>query len=133
SGLTAGLTYFYQVTAVNTPGESPRSNERSATPTSAATVPGAPTLNTATAVSSSITLGWSAPSSNGGSQITGYRVYRSTASGADTLLTTLGIVTSFTDNGLTNGVTYFYKVSAVNAIGEGRHTTRLSATHCTIP
>ena len=71
-----GTTYYYQVTAVNSVGEGGRSNERSATPVAPATVPGAPTLNSATAGNGSVTLAWSAPSSDGGSAITGYRVYR---------------------------------------------------------
>src|SRR5262249_53950535 len=133
TGLSAGVTYFYQVSALNTPGEGPRSNERSATPTSAATVPGAPALNTATRGNGTVSLAWSAPASNGGSAITNYRVYRSTSSGTETLLTTLGNVTSFNDAGLTNGITYFYKVSALNAIGEGGLSNELNATPATIP
>ena len=34
TGVTAGTTYYYEVTAVNSAGSSPRSNEQSATPTS---------------------------------------------------------------------------------------------------
>src|SRR5262249_19781473 len=92
-----GTTYYYQVTAVNGFGESAKSNELNATP---ATVPGAPTLNTATGGLTSIALAWSPPASNGGSQVLGYRVYRATASGAETLLTSLGNVTSYTDSGV---------------------------------
>ena len=33
--------------------------------------------------------------------------------------TTLGNVTSYTDTGLANGTTYYYKVTAVNGVGEG--------------
>jgi fibronectin type 3 domain-containing protein len=71
-----------------------------------------------TGSSGAIALSWSAPS-NGGSAITGYKVYRSTVSGSETLLVTLGVVTSYTNTGLTNGATYYYKVSAVNVKGEG--------------
>src|SRR5262249_26560091 len=88
-------------------------------PTAPATAPGAPTLNSATAGNGTMGLAWSAPASDGGSAITGYKVYRSTSSGAETLLTTLGVVTSWTDSGVVNGTTYFYKVSAVNSVGEG--------------
>ena len=40
--------------------------------TTAATVPGAPTLSSATAGNAQVSLSWSAPSSNGGSSVTGY-------------------------------------------------------------
>ena len=40
--------------------------------------PGAPTLNSATAGNGSVALAWSAPASDGGSAITGYKVYRGT-------------------------------------------------------
>src|SRR5262249_52821170 len=133
TGLAAGVTYYYQVTAVNAPGESARSNEMSAPPTAAATAPGAPPPTGATRGNTTASLAWTAPTSNGGSPITGYRVYRSTSSGTETLLTTLGNVTSFTDTGRTNGVIYFYKVSAVNAVGEGILSNELSATPATIP
>ena len=56
-----GVTYFYKVSALNAVGEGVLSNERSATPSAPATVPGAPTLNSATAGNSSVALGWSAP------------------------------------------------------------------------
>src|SRR5207249_4526267 len=82
--------------------------------------PDAPTGLTATAGNAQITLSWAAPTNNGGVSITSYKVYRGTTSGAETLLTTggcsgLGAVLSCTDTGLTNGQSYFYKVSAVNA------------------
>ena len=93
-----------------------------------ATVPGAPSLTGATAGNGSVSLAWTAPVSNGGSAITGYKVYRSTSSGGETLLATLGVVTGYLNSGLTNGVTYYYKVSALNAIGEGALSAERSAT-----
>ena len=62
-------------------------------------------------------LTWTTPTATA-APITGYRVYRSTSSGTETLLATLGTVNSYTDTGLTNGTTYYYKVTALNALGE---------------
>ena len=123
-GLTNGTTYSYRVTAVNAVGESAPSNEGSATP---ATVPGAPTLNAPTAGNATVNLTWVTPS-NGGSAVTGYNVYRGTSSGAVTLRATLGNVTSYGETFLTNGTTYYYRVSAVNARGEGALSNEQSAT-----
>ena len=128
SAVTNGTTYYYKVSAVNALGESFLSGEQSATPTTGATAPGAPTLGLATPGNSSVALVWTPPASNGGSAITAYKIYRGTSSGGEALLTTLGNVTSFTDTGLANGTTYFYKVTAVNAMGEGSMSNELSAT-----
>ena len=82
------------------------------------TVPTAPQNLVATAGNSQVILSWTASSSNGGSAITGYKIYRSTTAGAETFLTPVGNVVTYTDSGLTNGVTYYYKVTAVNSVGE---------------
>src|SRR5579884_2914139 len=99
----------------------------------AATAPGAPTGLTATAGTGQVSLSWQAPSSNGGENITAYRVYRGTSSGTESLLTSggcsgLGAVLSCTDTGLTAGQTYYYRVSAVNGVGEGGQSNEASAT-----
>ncbi len=70
---------------------------------------------------------WSAPAWDGGSAVTGYDVYRGTSSGGESLLAQVGNVTSYTDSTATNGTTYFYKVSAVNSVGEGAQSGELSA------
>ena len=85
--------------------------------TSANTVPGAPTLS-ATAGNNQVALSWTTPA-NGGSAITGYHVNRGTTSGGETLLATVGAVSSYTDSGVSNGTTYYYTVAAVNAVGTG--------------
>jgi subtilisin family serine protease len=90
--------------------------------------PGAPALSSATPGNASVTLAWTAPSSDGGSAITGYRIYRGETSGSETALATVGNQTSFKDTTVTNGTIYWYRVSAVNVLGEGPLSNGLSAT-----
>src|SRR5262249_43483323 len=93
----------------------------------AASTPGAPTLSSALPGANTVALSWSAPTSTGGSAITGYRVYRSTVSGGETLIATLGNVSGYTDSGLGAGITYYYQVSALNSVGEGNRSNERSA------
>src|SRR2546427_13206907 len=53
-------------------------------------MPSAPQNLQATAGTGNVTLSWQAPSNNGGSPITNYKIYRSISSGTETLLTTVG-------------------------------------------
>ncbi|MEM4293013.1 MAG: fibronectin type III domain-containing protein, partial [Thermoplasmata archaeon] len=67
TGLTNGQTYYYQVSAVNSVGEGPRSNEVSATPSSSgANPPSAPRNLQAVAGNQSVTLSWQPPDNDGG-------------------------------------------------------------------
>jgi fibronectin type 3 domain-containing protein len=128
TGLTNGLIYYFKVTALNSNGEGPFSNEVSASPTSA-TSPGAPLGLTAVPSGNAIHLAWSPPSSNGGSTITGYNIYRGTRSGVETYLGWVpGSSTFFDDGSAAKGKKYFYKVSAVNVVGEGPMSNEASAT-----
>jgi uncharacterized delta-60 repeat protein len=123
SGLVNGTRYFYRVSAVNALGEGSSSNEVSATP---ATVPGAPNLTAQPGKPKGVTLTWTIPP-NGGSPITGYRIYRGTSAGGETLFKTVGTGTSYKDTSTTKGTTYFYIVRAVNAVGEGPASNGASA------
>lgn len=126
-GLASGTTYYYEVSAVNATGEGALSAEASATPVSVSP-PNAP-APTASAGTSSIQLTWTTPT-DGGSPITGYNIYRSTTPGSEggVPFAQLGVTTSFTDSGLTSGTTYYYQVSAKNAVGEGPLSPEVSAT-----
>jgi Fibronectin type III domain len=128
-GRTNGTTYYYKVSAKNAVGEGPLSNEASATPQPPPpTLPSAPTLTAATPGNAQVSLSWTAPSSNGGSQVTNYTIYRGTSSGGEGFLATIGNVTSYVDAGLANGTTYYYKVAAVNVAGTGPMSNERSAT-----
>src|SRR3989440_10966751 len=126
-----GVTYYYQVSAVNSPGEGAQSTHDPATgsaPPPPPTPPSAPTNLVATAGNAQVGLTWQAPASNSGSSITNYKIYRGMSSNGETLLATIGNVLTYTDTAVTNGVTYYYQVSAVNAAGEGPRSNEASAT-----
>jgi fibronectin type 3 domain-containing protein len=128
SGVTNGQTYWYRVSAENDVGEGPWSNLASATPEAPPSPPGPPVNLQATAGDGSVELDWTAPTDNGGSPITNYRIYRGTTSGQLALLAEVPDVRTYLDTGLTNGVKYFYHVTAVNAAGEGPPSAEVSAT-----
>jgi hypothetical protein len=75
-----------------------------------------------------ITLTWDAPTSEGASPITNYRIYRGTAPGGETFLTEIGNVLTYDDLSVTNGQIYYYRVRAKNAFGEGPQSNEASAT-----
>src|SRR5207245_2437165 len=130
TGLASGHTYFYKVTAVNGIGTSPQSNEASAT---TLTMPSAPQNLQATAGAGNVTLSWQAPSSNGGSPITNYKIYRSSSSGTEGLLITIGNLTSYTNTVLSSVHTYFYKAAALHDILTNSQSNEASATTLTMP
>jgi subtilase family serine protease len=94
----------------------------------AASLPGAPTsLAARPANGHGVQLSWVAPANAGSSPVTSYRIYRSTTAGAEKLLTST-TATSFKDTSTSRGVQYFYRVSAVNAAGEGSPSNEAAAT-----
>ena len=129
NGLTNGQPYVFHLAAVNAQGESDASNQATATP---AGLPGAPQALAAAKGDGSVTLTWSAPASNGGSPVTAYHVYRGTTS-STTYLTTLGATTTYTATGLANGQTYFFNVTAGNAVGQGPSSEQVSAVPSAVP
>jgi fibronectin type 3 domain-containing protein len=112
TGLSNGVTYYYVVTAEdNGTNESGYSNEESISPTDLP--PAAPTGLNATPGENQITLDWN---DNTDYDLAGYNIYRSLTSGANfTQIETLWSTSGYTDTGLTNGVTYYYIVTAVDA------------------
>ena len=130
TGLIDGQSYQFMVVAKAQASGSPKyitqtnSDVVNAGPSSK---PGAPAAPIATSWGSNgdngyVNLKWSPPSSDGGAKITGYHVQYSTANvilwqpaigcGTTTALTCQA-------TGLVDGVSYIFKVSASNAIGDG--------------
>ena len=94
-------------------------------------LPGAPTGLTATSNGTTqIDLSWSAPSSDGGAAITGYRIEVSAdgSTWSDLAADTGSTGTSYSHTGLTAGTTRHYRVSAVSSAGTGAASTVASAT-----
>lgn len=87
-------------------------------------VPAAPllTVSADTATSTGAYLNWSTPD-NGGSAITGYKIYRGADDGAASLIATVGDVNSYTD--AAGSAANYYQVSALNANGEGTRSAKV--------
>lgn len=88
---------------------------------------GAPTVN-ATGGSGQVNLSWTSVSG-----ATSYNVKRSTTSGGENLLVSGVTSTGYTDKNVVAGTTYYYKVSAVNAGGEGTDSNEVNATPTAAP
>ena len=90
--------------------------------------PSIPDNLTAAAGGSQVALNWSIAAG-----ATNYNVkYSATSGGPYTTITSLS-GTSYTNTGLTTGVTYYYVVSAVNAAGESTNSIQVSATTAAPP
>ncbi len=133
TGLTAGNTRHYRVSAINSVGTGAASNVDNATTDSppAATAPGAPTGLTATANGQTqIDLSWIAPSDNGGANITGYKIEVSTngSSWSDLVANNGSGSITYSHTGLMAGNTRHYRVSAINSAGTGAASDVADAT-----
>jgi hypothetical protein len=90
------------------------------------TLPGVPTAVTATAGNGAATVSWTAPTSTGGSAISGHSVRA--FSGTDLVRTVpVGNVVTTNVTGLTNGTAYTFDVAAINAVGAGACSARTAA------
>ena len=90
-------------------------------------VPGIPEGFSAVGGNAKVSLSWQTPTFTGGSSINNYRVYRSTVPGNETYIGDAGVSLSYVDSGLVNGTVYYYKVSAVNSVGEGSQSGEANA------
>ena len=117
-------TWYYKVAAQNLLGQGSQS---AATSIATPTVPGIPATLT-TAINSpdtapyDVTLNWTAPTSDGGSAITGYNVYKKQGSGALTSVVNGTTALTLTDTVASSPSTNFtFHVHAVNNVGEGNY------------
>jgi hypothetical protein len=96
-------------------------------------VPSAPTAVTASGGNAQATVVWSAPSNDGGSPVTGYRVTPYVASVPQTPILA-GLVSNLMVTGLANGTAYTFTVATLNAAGAGAESNQSnSVTPATVP
>ena len=88
------------------------------TPVIPPTVTGAPRGIRAAGGDAAATVTWTAPASDGGSPVTGYRITTYTGQTAQGV-STVGAATTDLVAGLTNGDTYSFTVTAINGVGLG--------------
>ncbi|MEZ5205017.1 MAG: fibronectin type III domain-containing protein [Acidimicrobiales bacterium] len=125
TGLANGTTYTFKVKATNVAGTGAEST--ASDPVTPHTLPSAPTNVAGTAGNAQVALTWTAPSSDGGSPITGYRVTPYIGATAQTPVEFASTATSQTITGLTNGTAYTFKVAATTAVGTGADSAASAA------
>ncbi len=123
----AGVEYTYSVSAVNWVGEGDKSQSVSVTPID---VPWAPYFDEEPETGDGyVKITWVDSEIDGGSAVTEYRIYRGMSSGHETLLGSVpASTTTYRDDSVKNGVTYYYYVTAVNEAGESEAGEEVSAT-----
>jgi hypothetical protein len=97
------------------------------------TVPGAPTGLTLTPGDGQVGLSWTAPVDDGYSDLTDYVVQYKLGGSWIPFSDGVSTATSALMAGLSNGMPYSFRVSAVNAVGTGSYTSTATATPATIP
>ena len=125
-GLTANTIYYYRISAYNSYGNSPYSNEANATTKQIGTAPNKPSNLVASTVSKSeIKLSWTDVSDNED----GFKLERKVQGGTYTEIKTLAAnITSYSDAGLNPDTTYYYRIKAYNGFGNSDYSNEANAT-----
>jgi hypothetical protein len=128
SGLVNDTPHTFTVTATTSTGASaPSAPSNTVTPS--APVPGVPMGVSATAGNGQAKISWSAPTSTGGSRITGYTV---TSSPGGFICTTTG-AKSCTVTGLVNETAHTFTVTATTATGSSNPSVPSNSVTPTLP
>jgi hypothetical protein len=129
TGLTNGTAYVFRVAARNLNGLSNYSPASSPAVTPLAPA-SAPAITTAVAGDSQVTVAWTTPADNGGSGISDYIVqFRTDVVGSSWQTFNDGVATgtSATVIGLTNGISYRFRVAAITGFGTGNFSVESNA------
>ena len=116
TGLTTGTTYYVRVVAVNNQNGYSQSTSEAVHTTFGPPV--APTGLAAVSSPSSVALTWNPVAS-----ATNYKVYRGLTAGSLAQIASGVVGTSYTDNTVSNGTTYFYAVSTFNGADSALSTS----------
>jgi fibronectin type 3 domain-containing protein len=130
-----GTTYYYRVSASNEIGEGPLSVEVSVTTFSAPTAPRNPAARSGPGAGQ-IILSWEAPANDGGSPVTDYWVRASSTAQVNDSTPVVARLDadarSFTESDLLDGATRYYRVQALNQVGNAM-SAEVSATTFALP
>jgi predicted transcriptional regulator len=130
NGLNIGTAYRFEVSASNAVGTGPYSELSDSVTTFA--LPGQPTGVTAVRGVREATVSFVAPTSDGGTPITGYIV--TSSSPGNPVRTAFGTASPITITELENNTAYTFTVSAVNEVGTGPASSpSASVTTATVP
>jgi large repetitive protein len=124
TGLTNGTSYSIYVTATNSVGPGHDSPTVTATPNA---VPDQVTGLATTPGDTTVALSWQ-PATDRGTPVTGYEVEVSPPPTGGQEITDVGVTTSHTFTGLTNGTQYTFMVLARNALGSAPWSLGVTAT-----
>ena len=94
----------------------------------APTEPSSPQNLAATAGNRRVVLVWKVPDDDGGYAVTNYKIYRGFSRGGETFLAQIGPILSYEDTGVSNGMTYYYQVTAINSVGESAKSNEVNVT-----
>ncbi len=127
-------TYYYYVTAVNSLGEGLHSMEENVSLQAGVSYPSPPRELAVSVGIEYVVLSWHAPTSNGGENITEYKIYRGTEPGKEVLIAVVNATTfTYNDTHVLGGETYYYYITAVNSAGESNNSAEISATPESVP
>jgi len=129
TGLTNNTSYIFRVSAINSTGTGPASDNSSSLTPLPGSIPSEPTSLTGSVSVESVSLSWNSPTSINGSLITDYVIQYSSNSGSSwttfsdgTSSSTSAIVT-----GLVGGTSYIFRVAAINLAGTGSYSSNSSS------
>ncbi len=131
TGLIDGITYYYKISAYDeVPNYGINSSVQSATPQD--TIPPAKVTGVAITVvpaGNALNLTWTASAAT---DLANYKIFRSTTSGftpGGGNLIASPLTSQYLDSGLTDGTTYYYRISAVDEVpNEGTYSDEASGT-----